>query len=107
MIRSVHTMFYSSETEELRAFLRDKFSFTETDKGRHTADETHPAGEAAGSHHISSDCDDLDTTVRELREKHVEFIDEPKDQGYGTAIHFKTPGGLVLELYRPHYTKGS
>lgn len=27
MIRGVHTMFYSSEAEELRAFLRDKLGF--------------------------------------------------------------------------------
>lgn len=114
-------MFYSSEAEELRAFLRDKFGFTytdvgggwlifdlpEADMGCHPADETRQAGQPAGTHQISFYCDDLDTTVRELREKDVEFVDEPKDQGYGTAIHFKAPAGLVLELYQPHYTKGS
>ena len=33
MIRSVHTMFYSSEPEALRAFLRDKLGFPATDVG--------------------------------------------------------------------------
>jgi len=33
MIRGVHTMFYSSEPEELRAFLRDKLGFPFTDVG--------------------------------------------------------------------------
>ena len=33
MIKGVHTMFYSSKPEELRAFFRDKFGFTYTDVG--------------------------------------------------------------------------
>ena len=33
MIKGVHTMFYSSKTEELRAFIRDKLGFTFTDVG--------------------------------------------------------------------------
>ena len=33
MIRGVHTMFYSSQPEALRAFLRDKLGFPPTDVG--------------------------------------------------------------------------
>ena len=33
MIRGVHTMFYSSRADELRAFLRDKLGFRATDVG--------------------------------------------------------------------------
>jgi hypothetical protein len=33
MIKGVHTMFYSSEAEELRAFIRDKLQFPFTDSG--------------------------------------------------------------------------
>jgi hypothetical protein len=33
MIRGVHTMFYTSEPVELRAFLRDKLGFACTDVG--------------------------------------------------------------------------
>ncbi len=33
MIRGVHTMFYSSEPEALREFLRDKFQLPHTDVG--------------------------------------------------------------------------
>ena len=33
MIRGVHTMFYSSEPEALRAFLRDKLGFEHHDVG--------------------------------------------------------------------------
>ena len=33
MIRGVHTMFYTTEPEALRAFLRDVFELTATDVG--------------------------------------------------------------------------
>ena len=33
MIKGVHTMFYSSEVEELRTFIRDKLGFRGTDVG--------------------------------------------------------------------------
>ncbi len=121
MIRGVHTMLYSSEAEELRAFLRDKFGFSftdvgggwllfdlpEADMGCHPSDDTRRHGEPSGVHHLSFYCDDLETTVRELRDSGVEFVDEPEDRGYGTAIHFNVPGGFEMELYQPHYNKGS
>ena len=33
MIRGVHTMFYSSQAEAMRAFIRDKLGFPFTDVG--------------------------------------------------------------------------
>ncbi len=33
MVRGVHTMFYTSEAEALREFLRDKLGFPATDVG--------------------------------------------------------------------------
>lgn len=121
MIRGVHTMLYTSEAAELRAFLSDKFGFSSTDVGDgwlifdvpeadmgcHPADPSRKHGEPSGTHHISFYCDDLDTSVRELTAKGVQFVDEPKDQGYGIAIHFTVPGGFEMELYQPHYKKGS
>lgn len=121
MIRGVHTMLYTSEADELREFIRDKFGFSftdvghgwlifnlpEADMGCHPADPTGQAGEPTGTHHISFYCDDLASSVEELRAKGVEFVDEPKDQGYGVAIHFKVPGGFQMELYQPHYQKNT
>jgi len=34
MIRGVHTMFYSSQADALRAFLRDKLGLSATDIGQ-------------------------------------------------------------------------
>ena len=122
MITGVHTMFYSSEPEALRAFLRDKFDLPATDVGHgwlifdlpeaemgvHPAGQTREAhGAPSGLHHISFYCDDIERTVAELRAKGVEFTDEITDQEYGRTIHFKVPGGFELELYQPHYRRNA
>src|SRR5258707_15480648 len=87
MIRGVHTMFYTSEPEGLRAFLRDKLGFPATDVGEgwlifdlpeaemgcHPAD---PASAPSGTHNISFYCDDIKKTVAELRKRGVEFTDD-------------------------------
>jgi hypothetical protein len=44
MIKGVHTMFYSSAPEELRAFLRDKLELPYTDVGGGMADFRLPRG---------------------------------------------------------------
>lgn len=119
MIRGVHTMFYSSQAEALRAFIRDKLQFPYTDVGQGwlifdlpEADMgCHPSqdadGEPAGAHAISFYCDDIHATVAELRERGVEFVDEVADRGYGLVTHFKMPGEVVVQLYQPLYAKES
>lgn len=115
MIRGVHTMFYTSEPEALRAFLRDKLGLEGTDVGEgwllfdlpEAEMGCHPAedgrGAPSGTHYLSFYCDDLDASVRALEARGVEFVDEPADVGYGRAIHFRVPGGFTLELYQPSY----
>ncbi len=119
MIRGVHTMFYSSQPEELRAFLRDKLGFPFTDVGEGwlifdlpEADMgCHPAGDSegasSGTHSISFYCDDIERTVAELRFRGVEFTDQVTDRGYGLVTHFKMPGDVEVQLYQPLYTKRS
>jgi catechol 2,3-dioxygenase-like lactoylglutathione lyase family enzyme len=119
MIRGVHTMFYSSEPEAFRAFLRDKlrfpytdvgegwliFDLPEADMGCHPADPTH--GAPSGTHNISFYCDDVEKTVAELRARGVEFTEPITDRGYGLVTHFRMPGEIVVQLYQPRYAKGA
>ncbi len=119
MIRGVHTMFYSSQPEELRAFLRDKLGFAHSDVGGgwlifdlpEAEMGCHPAdvekGAPSGTHDISFYCDDIEKTVSELRYRGVEFTDQIADHGYGLVTHFKMPGDLEVQLYQPRYTKHS
>jgi predicted enzyme related to lactoylglutathione lyase len=110
-------MFYSSQPEELRAFIRDKlgFPFTdvgegwlifnvpEADMGCHPADPVE--GAQPGTHDISFYCDDVHQTVAELKRRGVEFTSGIEDHGYGLVTHFKMPGGVEVQLYQPRYSK--
>ena len=121
MIRGVHTMFYSSDADATRAFLRDVlrfpctdvgggwliFDLPEADMGCHPAADTAEAGEGApaGTPHISFYCDDIHGTVAELTSRGVRFTGPVEDHGYGLVTHFAMPGGITVQLYEPRYTK--
>lgn len=119
MITGVHTMFYTSKPEELRAFIRDKLGFSYTDVGEgwlifelpDAEMGCHPAetveGKHSGTHDISFYCDDIKKTVAELKSRGVEFTDDIVDAGYGLVIHFKMPGDFQVQLYQPRYKRQS
>jgi catechol 2,3-dioxygenase-like lactoylglutathione lyase family enzyme len=116
MIRGMHAMFYSSEADALRAFLKDKlglagmdvgggwliFDAPEADLGVHPTEGGAPA---SGTSDISFYCDDIAQTVGELRARGVEFTQEVEDHGYGLVTFFKVPGGFNVQLYQHRYTK--
>jgi len=109
-------MFYSSDADATRAFMRDKlqlphfdvgggwllFDFPASDVGVHPVDES--GQPAANTHDVSFFCDDIQGTVTELRERGVE-LDDPQDHGYGFVTHFAMPGGVRVQLYEPKYEK--
>jgi len=119
MIKGVHTMFYSSEPEALRAFLRDTLGFPcsdvgdgwlifdlpEADMGCHPADESGEHGAPAGTHSISFYCEDIEATVDELGARGVVFEGGVQDMGFGLVTFFGMPGGVRAQLYEPRYTK--
>jgi catechol 2,3-dioxygenase-like lactoylglutathione lyase family enzyme len=117
MIKGVHTMFYSSQPEALRAFVRDKlglpcsdvgegwliFDLPEAEMGCHPADPA--CGGHAGKHDISFYCDDVEKTVAQLKARGVEFTGPVQDHGYGLVTEFQMPGGVTVRLYQPRYVK--
>jgi hypothetical protein len=110
-------MFYSSQPEALRAFLRDKldlpytdvgegwliFDLPEAEMGSHPEDTE--KGALSGKHDISFYCDDIEKTVAELKYRGVDFTDPVTDQGYGLVTHFVMPGDVTVQLYQPRYVK--
>ena len=119
MIKGVHTMFYTSEPEALRVFIRDKLGFPysdvgegwlifdlpEADMGCHPTDP--PDGERSGTPSISFYCDDIEKTVAELKGRGVEFTSAIADEGFGLVTRFKMPGDFEVQLFEPRYTKGT
>jgi catechol 2,3-dioxygenase-like lactoylglutathione lyase family enzyme len=115
MITGVHAMFYSSDADALRGFLREKLGLPATDVGDGwlifgvpTAEiGVHPTegDPPAGTHDISFTTDDVRATVRALAERGVKC--EPiQDQGYGLVTSFTMPGGVRAQLYQPAYHVG-
>jgi catechol 2,3-dioxygenase-like lactoylglutathione lyase family enzyme len=121
MITGVHTMFYTSEPDALRAFIRDKLGFRATDVGEgwlifdlpdaemgcHPVDKDGGDSVPSGTADISFYCDDIHKTVAELKAKGVEFTADVADHGYGLVTHFKMPGNFEVQLYQPRYSRNA
>ena len=119
MIIGVHTMFYTSEPEALRAFLRDKlglpctdvgqgwliFDLADAEMGCHPTQSDSGQPVPSGTPYISFFCDDVQRTVAELKQRGVEFTDDITNAGYGLTTHFNVPGGFTVELYQPLYQR--
>lgn len=119
MIRGLHGLFYSSEPEAMRAFMRDKlrlpfsdvgegwliFDLPEGDVGVHPTGDS--GGTRAGTHDVSFYCDDIQGTVADLKSRGVPFKGGIEDHGYGMVTYFTMPGGVEVQLYEPRYKKST
>jgi hypothetical protein len=117
MIRGLHGLFYSSQPEMMRDFMRDKlrlpftdvgegwliFDLPEADVGVHPTEDSNDSGK----HDLSFYCDDIQGTVSDLRSRGVEFDAEVQDHGYGYVTYFTMPGDVRVQLYEPKYEKRS
>ena len=120
-----HTLFYTTEVDAFREVMRDTFELPivgERDGvwmafGLPGATTLEPHGFPRlveidlgdrPSHEVCFLCDDLDATIEEMRDKGVEFQDEPKDMGWGIVIVMVLPGGVEAVLCEPReYSGGS
>ena len=120
MITGMHTMFYSSDPDGLRAFFRDKlglkshdigrgwliFDLPEADLGVHPASEdAEEEGALSGTPDLSFYCDNIHETVDALKAKGVIFKGEVEERSYGAVAFFKVPGDFYVQLYQPKYKK--
>jgi predicted enzyme related to lactoylglutathione lyase len=117
MIRGLHGLFYSSEPEATRQFLRDKVKLPYTDVGERWLIFDLPEGDLGvhpvdasqrpppGAHDISFYCDDIEGTVADMRARGVQFNGDIADHGYGWVTYFTMPGGIEVQLYEPKYVK--
>ena len=117
MIRGLHGLFYSSDPDATRTFMRDAMKLPYTDVGGGwlifdlpEADVgVHPVGDngrpPANTHDVSFYCDDIHGTVADLRSRGAQFKQEPADHGYGFVTYFTMPGGIEVQLYEPKYQK--
>lgn len=120
MITALHAMVYADDAEAARDFFRDVLGFPYVDAGGDwlifdagpSELGAHPtSGEHEGErwstpqhHEISLMCDDLEATVRDLKDKGAEFTREVRNDGFGLTTSLKVPGAGELTLYQPRYT---
>jgi len=114
-IIGAHVVLYSTEPDALRATLRDVFGFQHVDAGEgwlifalppaelgvHPAEG--PAFQSGVRHQLTLMCDNLGTTVRDLRAKGIRIPGEPKDEGWGVTVIMTLPGGVDVMLYQPRH----
>jgi catechol 2,3-dioxygenase-like lactoylglutathione lyase family enzyme len=115
MINGAHVIVYCEDAEKARAFFRDTLKLPHVDAGRGwlifamppSEVACHPSGPGegapSGSHELWFMCDDVQTTVAELKAKGVEFTQPVTDQGWGIVIRLKIPGGGEMGLYQPRH----
>jgi catechol 2,3-dioxygenase-like lactoylglutathione lyase family enzyme len=114
-ITGSHVVLYTSEPEALRDLFRDVFGFKHVDAGDgwlifalppaelgiHPAEGPTFAGGVR--HQLTLMCDDIETTIKELRNKDVEVRGKPLDEGWGITTTLILPGGVEVMLYEPRH----
>ena len=100
---------FSSQTEALRAFLKDKLGLAETDVGGGWLIFDPPKADL-GVHPTEGDevplrncghllyCDDIAQTVADLRARGVEFTQDVEEYDYGLVTFFKVPATSRFSL---------
>jgi hypothetical protein len=110
VITGIHGLVYTSDPEAVRAVFRDVFGWNHVDAGDGwlifalppAELGVHPA-ERSDRRSISVMCDDLASTMAELRAKGIEFRGEPQDEGFGITVTMVLPGETELMLYEPRH----
>jgi hypothetical protein len=110
-IVGAHMLLYTPQAEELRAVFRDVFGWEYVEDVESSPGwlifklppaelGVHPS-EGATAHQVCLMCDDIDATMSELREKSVEFREDPVKESFGITTTMLLPGGVEVLLYQP------
>jgi hypothetical protein len=109
-ITGVHAILCTHDAEADRAWLADVLGLESVDAGGGWLIFALPPAELA-THPASSDggielylmCDDIETTMQELREKRVAFDGAVIDERWGRVTKIVLPSGARLGLYEPRH----
>ena len=108
MINGVHAIIYSKEAKRARTLFRDILKLPSVDAGDGWLIFALPPAELGihptekdSSHEIFLMCDDIKTTVKELKGKGAEFTQSIKKETWGLLTYIRIPGGGKIGLYQP------
>jgi catechol 2,3-dioxygenase-like lactoylglutathione lyase family enzyme len=110
MITGVHAIVFSEDAARARAFLAETLGFSSVDAGGGWLIFALPPAELAvhptdgqPHHELFLMCDDIHSTVAELKAAGVEIDEEIADQRWGLVTSLTMPGGSQLGLYEPRH----
>jgi predicted enzyme related to lactoylglutathione lyase len=112
-ITGVHAVLYTREAEADRAWLTDVLGLESVDAGRGwlifalppAELATHPASAEGGDVELYLMCDDIETTMQELRDKGATFDESVTAQRWGRVTKIVLPSGARLGLYEPRHAR--
>ncbi|MFL5865014.1 MAG: extradiol dioxygenase [Solirubrobacteraceae bacterium] len=108
-VTGLHALIYTPAADDLRTLLSDAFGLSHIDAGEGWLIYALPPAELGvhpGSeprYDLSLMCDDITSTMTELRAKGVRFNGEPEERGWGAAVTMILPGGVEMLLYQPRH----
>jgi catechol 2,3-dioxygenase-like lactoylglutathione lyase family enzyme len=110
-ITGVHAVLHTRDAAADRAWLTDVLGLESVDAGGGwlvfalppAELAAHPASTGHGGVDLYLMCDELDATMRELRDKGVAFDGSVTDQRWGRVTHVVLPSGARLGLYEPRH----
>ena len=109
MINGVHAIIFSDDAEGVRAFFRDVLDLPSVDAGGGWLIFALPPAELAppdggeNRHELYLMCDDIGSTVEQLKAKGVEPTREISDKGFGLMTALRLPDGGELAIYEPRH----
>ena len=110
MITGVHTLIYTTDAEQDRAFFRDVLEMPFIDAGDGWLIFALPPAELAlhptdegGRHELYLMCGDIRATVAELEAKGVDITRPFSDEGFGLMTSIRLPSGSEVALYEPRH----
>ena len=112
MITGIHALLYSKDADATRALVRDVLGFSSVDAGHGwlifalppAELGIHPEAEGGeGRSELYLMCDNIESTISDLRKKGVEIARPVSDQGWGRVTAIRLPGGGELGLYEPRH----
>jgi catechol 2,3-dioxygenase-like lactoylglutathione lyase family enzyme len=112
VINGSHVVLFSRDPEADRAFFAEVLEQPHVDAGGGwlifglppAELAVHPSDGPSG-HELYLMCDDVESTMRELRAKGVEFTQDVSDQGWGLLTRFRLPGGGAVGMYEPRHPR--
>jgi hypothetical protein len=112
VITGAHAIIYSRDADSVRAFLQDVLELPSVDAGGGwlifalppAEVAAHPT-EGAGSCELYLMCDDIVSTMDELRGKGVTFSRPVSEERWGSVTSIALPEGGELGLYEPKHPR--